>query len=1092
MTGSPDQSNNPNMLAWVRSRAFIFTCLLGLVISMIWILLKGIEPGSSAFQLFQIDANAQITVIPDQMVFSGDVVTKLNCTNLTVCSWLEGSPPGSIIIGVDPASTQNSDWDGGSAAATFAFTDIFSPTVATVRVSWPEQDGKGIHSPVPDVLAEVLLDDLPIWKKQALTPITYGDYYAAQNSPIAFTFLVTQPVTHTLTFRVPDATAWDISEITIETNPLPEILRGVAYSPYRNCQSPILNIFPTMDEIEADMAFLAHNANGIRTYNSCGIHDRVYQYAQKYGLPVAAGAWLGPDLAENEKQITCLINATKEYSTIQSVIVGSEVLLRKDLTEAQLLDYIRRVKAQVNVPVTTADIWVTLENHPALIQASDYILIHIYSFWDAWWGGAPFNNSAEYVVDIYQNYQHKYPEKKVVIGETGWPSHGEGKNLGIPTPKNQCQFYTDFLQLAAKENVEFYYFSFFEEPWKKGEEDGDVGEYWGVNYTNRSAKYNLQGFLLQGSIFDQERICDLMSQAVFLPQIVNSQKQTTAPTSTPRPTVAPTPTLTPTWQAFKVFEEHTSTNNHFIPSGMMGDVDDIGLYDCCQNDPQAGKDAIKVNYSAEKSRGLGWASVYWQEPEGNWGQLPGGYNLTGVTALTFWAKGEQGDEQVEFFTGGLWRDQCEAFRNIDSIQPAATTDVLTLTREWKQYSLDLRGKNLTKVIGGFGFATNTCFNPSGAIFYLDNIQYVYGDIKTPPSPTATPSVPYSFTVYADKDIPGSHYLPDALMGDIADLHLDECWREDTHSGLTAIKLEYDATGSGGNNWTAMGWTHPGGNWGDRPGGYDLSGAKDLCFWAKGAQGGEQINFKFGGMGYEPDTCTLNHLTCGQVVSYPDSVCPVQSSTVITLTDQWQEYCLPIYENVDLSHVVGGFLWAADRSQNPNGAIFYLDDISYKFNIPAHAKPVYMGASLSSGYDMGVSASFASSLVVQDEVGSICMDYNPGGGALSWGSAFITVGPPVQPPRPGQNLSGYHTLSLELKGDLGGENVAVGLKDNTDPDNGSEVKLNASGITTDWQTFSFPLASFTTADLTQLYVVTEFVLSGEPAQRVCFRNIQYLP
>ncbi len=182
-----------------------------------------------------------------------------------------------------------------------------------------------------------------------------------------------------------------------------------------------------------------------------------------------------------------------------------------------------------------------------------------------------------------------------------------------------------------------------------------------------------------------------------------------------------------------------------------------------------------------------------------------GFDLAGVTALTFWAKGQLGDEQVEFFTGGQWRDQCEAFRNIDSLQPAAATDVLTLTREWEQYSLDLRGKNLTKVIGGFGFVTNTCLNPMGAIFYLDNIEYVYGDNKTPPSPTATPSVPYSFNIYTDKDIPGNHYLPDALMGDIDDLHLDECWREDTHSGLTAIKLQYDATGAGGNSWSALGW-----------------------------------------------------------------------------------------------------------------------------------------------------------------------------------------------------------------------------------------------------------------------------------------------
>ncbi len=260
MISAPDQPKNPRILARGRSRAFIFTCLLGLILSLIWLFYKGIEPGSSAFQRLQIGADAQITVIPDQMVFSGDVVTKLNCTNLAVCSWLAESPSGSIIIGVDPASTQSSDWDGGSAAVTLAFTDILSPTVATVRVAWPEQDGKGIHSPVPDVMAEVLLDDLPIWKKQALTPITFGDYYAAQNSPIAFTFVVTQTVTHTLTFKVPGAAAWDISEITIETNALPETLRGVAYSPYRSCQSPNLNIFPTMDEIEADMAFLAHNA----------------------------------------------------------------------------------------------------------------------------------------------------------------------------------------------------------------------------------------------------------------------------------------------------------------------------------------------------------------------------------------------------------------------------------------------------------------------------------------------------------------------------------------------------------------------------------------------------------------------------------------------------------------------------------------------------------------------------------------------------------------------------------------------------------------------------------------------------------------
>jgi hypothetical protein len=74
-----------------------------------------------------------------------------------------------------------------------------------------------------------------------------------------------------------------------------------------------------------------------------------------------------------------------------------------------------------------------------------------------------------------------------------------------------------------------------------------------------------------------------------------------------------------------------------------------------------------------------------------------------------------------------------------------------------------------------------------------------------------------------------------------------------------------------------------------------------------------------------------------------------------------------------------------------------------------------------------------------------------------------------------------------------EYVSVGLKDNEDPDNGRETKKVVSNLATDWQTFTFPLSDFNTADLTKLYVITEFVFEpGTPAETVCFRHIQYLP
>ncbi len=140
--------------------------------------------------------------------------------------------------------------------------------------------------------------------------------------------------------------------------------------------------------------------------------------------------------------------------------------------------------------------------------------------------------------------------------------------------------------------------------------------------------------------------------------------------------------------------------------------------------------------------------------------------------------------------------------------------------------------------------------------------------------------------------------------------------------------------------------------------------------------------------------------------------------------------------------------------------------------------------------MGVDTSGKLRDWVTDKNGFMCMAYP---GNQDWAAVFITFGKPIDPPRPGKDLSGYQTLSLELRGEAGGEYVSVGLKDNADPDNGTEKKMQVSNLTPNWQTFTFSLSSFDTADLTKLYVVTEFVFEpGTPAETVCFRHIQYLP
>lgn len=152
--------------------------------------------------------------------------------------------------------------------------------------------------------------------------------------------------------------------------------------------------------------------------------------------------------------------------------------------------------------------------------------------------------------------------------------------------------------------------------------------------------------------------------------------------------------------------------------------------------------------------------------------------------------------------------------------------------------------------------------------------------------------------------------------------------------------------------------------------------------------------------------------------------------------------------------------------------------------------IYQGGSLCGGYDMGVDDSAQQRNWIRNVEDYIRMEY-PGG--LTWGAVFITFGPPRNPPRPGQNLSQYSHISMELRTVSSTACVRVGIKDNTDPDNGSEAKIRQCIPNRQWETFTFPLPAFATADLTRLYVVTEFVFELEDAGQphtVEFRNIIY--
>lgn len=143
-----------------------------------------------------------------------------------------------------------------------------------------------------------------------------------------------------------------------------------------------------------------------------------------------------------------------------------------------------------------------------------------------------------------------------------------------------------------------------------------------------------------------------------------------------------------------------------------------GLDTVYPNNPENGNYCAKIPYNRALED---WAGVYIQAT-GDWRRGSGiGKDLTGAKKLVFYARGEQGGENIKF---GYGYDQPDQMGFTDS---AYASRMETLTNYWQEYQFDLSGKDLSHINGLFMFSVDKYNNPMGVIFYLDNVTYIYQD-----------------------------------------------------------------------------------------------------------------------------------------------------------------------------------------------------------------------------------------------------------------------------------------------------------------------------------------------------------------------------
>jgi hypothetical protein len=154
-----------------------------------------------------------------------------------------------------------------------------------------------------------------------------------------------------------------------------------------------------------------------------------------------------------------------------------------------------------------------------------------------------------------------------------------------------------------------------------------------------------------------------------------------------------------------------------------------------------------------------------------------------------------------------------------------------------------------------------------------------------------------------------------------------------------------------------------------------------------------------------------------------------------------------------------------------------------------SRDILVGSKLSAGFDMGVNSSEGRTdwLEKNTDEGYFKMSYPVG---QTWGAVFITVGKPKVPPRPSRDFSAYQTLSIEMKAGPGARVVDIGIKTNTQPDDGSETKIPVR-LSSEWKTYELSLNRFEGTDARNLYVVAEFVFADSNPQTLYVRNVKYL-
>ena len=289
--------------------------------------------------------------------------------------------------------------------------------------------------------------------------------------------------------------------------------KAICYSGYREGQNPMANLYPSKEEIYEDLKILEKDFDYIRMYDASLYTLKTLEVIKENQIKLKVmitmnllgeisnpncswgGTYTVSEIARNIKNNQTELEQTIAYANmfpdvVLAVSAGNESVPEWNenlVSSGRILYFVNELKKHTQVPVTYCDN-VHYWNHKLkeVARAVDFISIHLYPVWE----GKNVPEAIDQTINGYEYIKNLYPNKQIVITETGWPTRSNNRQIhpDLANEHNQKVFNSVIDQWSEKQKVTCFFFEAFDEYWKGSNDPLEPEKHWGFYGVDRKPK----------------------------------------------------------------------------------------------------------------------------------------------------------------------------------------------------------------------------------------------------------------------------------------------------------------------------------------------------------------------------------------------------------------------------------------------------------------------------------------------------------------------------------------------------------------------------------------------------------------------------